>query len=179
MKAIVMLILFCASMYGADTTTNRASDITNKVTVHELDGGKSRLRSETVYRGKTPILRVLRTTRDGVTKTSRSYEVGGSLVMIESDEDGDGHFESITLFRPGTDDLEMFTREPDGSVKPVSTRTLLATRKQFAAFGDFTDKLADKLIFQKEDLTDEQLDDLLRETRRKFQEAEKEKVDEN
>jgi len=163
MKAFVILLLFCASLYGADTTTNKTSDITSKVTERERDGGKTHLHWETVYRGKTPILRVLQTTRDGVTKTSRSYQVGGTLVMIESDEDGDGRFESVTVVGPGTDDLEMFTRQSDGSVKPVSTKTLQATKKQLATVDDTAGKL-----FQKEDLTDEQISDLMQETRKKI-----------
>lgn len=172
MKTIAILMLFCASLYGADTGTN--SNITSKVMEHERDGGKTRLRFETIYRGKTPILRVLQTIRDGVTKTSRRYEVDGSLVMVESDEDGDGRFESVTLFRPGTDHLEMFTREPDGSVRPASTKTLHRTRKQLAA----VDEVAGKL-FQKEALTDEQIDELIQETRKKVQGAGREKTDDN
>ncbi|MBI2927642.1 MAG: hypothetical protein HYY24_18255 [Verrucomicrobia bacterium] len=171
MKTIAILMLFCASLYGADTSTNRTSDITSKVTERERDGGKTHLRWETVSRGKTPILRVLQTTRGGITKTSRSYEVDGKLVMIESDENGDGRFESVTLFRPGTDEMEMFTRQSDGSVKPASTKILEATKKQLATVDDMA-----TMLFQKEDLTDEQIGDLIQETRKKIQDAEREKT---
>jgi hypothetical protein len=44
MKTFVILLLLCASLYGADTTTNNTSDITSKVTERERDGGKTLLR---------------------------------------------------------------------------------------------------------------------------------------
>jgi len=173
MKTITILMLFCASLYGADTSTNTTSDITSRVFEHERDGGKTRLRLETFYRGKTPVLRILQTTKAGVTKTSRSYEVGGDLVMIESDEDADGRFESVTLLHPGTSDLEMFTRKPDGSVRPESTEILQATKKQLATVDDVV-----ATLFKKEDLTDDQIADLIQRMRKKIQDAEKEKTDE-
>jgi hypothetical protein len=173
MKTIAVLMLFCASLYGADSSTNKTSDITSKVSEHDRDAGKTHLRLETFYRGKTPVLRILQTTKAGITKTSRSYKVGGDLVMIESDEDADGRFESVTLLHPGTADLEMFARKSDGSVKPVSTETLQATKKQLAAVDDVASKL-----LQKEALSDDQIADLLQETRKKIQEAEKGKTNE-
>ena len=52
--------------------------------------------------------------------------------MAESDEDGDGSLESITVFRPDTDDFEMFTRQADGTVRPVSTQKLDSIKRQEA-----------------------------------------------
>ena len=124
MKTLTMLFLLCASVYGADiTTTNVVGDITTKVSERAAKDGKPEVRIETVYRGKTKILQTLsRPSKQGTLAiVSRSYLAGGDLVMIESDEDGDGVFERVSVHRPGTDDLEMFTRQQDGSVRPVNT----------------------------------------------------------
>lgn len=172
MKILVALILSWASLCNADNINTNASDITTKVSERERDGGKIRIRLETTSRNNKPILRILRTTRDGVTKVSRSYEVGDGLVMVETDEDGDDLFEQFSLFRPGTEDMEMFTRQPDGTVKPVSTQTLLATKKQVATVDDAVGKL-----FQKDGLTDRQLEELIQTAQRKIRDAEKEKSD--
>lgn len=174
MKILAALILSCASLYGADNINTNAPDITTKVLEREREGGKTRLRLKTISRNNEPILRILRTTRAGVTKVSRSYEVGEGLVMVETDEDGDGLFEAFSLFRPGKKDMEMFIRQLDGTVKPVSTQTLLATKKQVATVDDAVGKL-----FLKDGLTDRQFEDLIQATQRKIGDAEKEKSDVN
>jgi hypothetical protein len=92
--------------------------------------------------------------------------------MSESDKDGDGVFKCISLYRLGTDDLEMFQRQPDGSVKPVSTQTLEATKKQMEVISESAKKL-----IEKKDLTDQEISDSLQQTRQKVQELEKEKKD--
>jgi hypothetical protein len=61
--------------------------------------------------------------------------------MIESDENGDGFFESVAVFDPVTDDFEMFTRQADGSVKPVSTEALEAIKKKKVAADESLGKL--------------------------------------
>ena len=176
MKAIAVLILFCAPLYGADiTTTNTVGDITTKVSERTAKDGKPEVRVETVYRGKARILQTLsQPDKQGrLAIVSRSYLVGGDLVMIESDEDGDGMFERISLYRPGTDDFEMLTRQRDGSIKPLSTEKLVAYKQQKAA----TDKIMAE-SFQKmmeTDMTDEELGKLLEETKEKVQGVLKEK----
>jgi len=170
MKTLAALILSCASVYGADNINTNAPDITTKVVEHERDGGKVRLRVETTSRNGKPILVVFRTTRASLTKISRSYNVSDSLVMVENDEDGDGVLEAFSLFCPGTQDLEMFIRQSDGSVTPVSNQTLLATKKQMATVDDVVGKL-----FQKDGLTDRQLEELIQDTQKKIRAAEKEK----
>jgi len=175
MKTPALLILLCASAYGADTTTtNIVGDITTKISERTTKDGKPAVRIETVFRGKTKILQILsRSNKQGtLAVVSRSYLAGGDLVMIESDEDGDGVFERVSLHRPGTDDLEMFTRQPDGSVKPVSTQTLEATKKQAAVVSESMRKL-----IEKDDATDQEIGDSLQRTRQKVQDLEKEKKD--
>jgi hypothetical protein len=178
MKTLAILLLLCALVYGADTTTtNVVGDITTKVSERTAKDGKPEVRIETVYRGRTKILQTLsRPSKQGkLAIVSRSYLVGGDLVMIESDEDGDGVFERICLFRPGTDDLEMFTRQPDGSLKPVSTEKLVAFKQQELATSRIAAESFHKMT--ERDMTDEELGDLLQETREKVQDVLKEKQD--
>jgi hypothetical protein len=174
MKTLAILILLCASSYGADiTTTNITADITTK-TFERRDGdGKSSLHIETVYRGKTKVLMIMsQRNKQGVMTVTRNYLVGGKSVLAESDEDGDGFFESVMVFDPATDDFEMFIRKPDGSVKPISTQTLEATKKQTAVVDESLRKL-----FQKPDMSDKELSNLLEENRQKIESIEKEKKD--
>ena len=91
--------------------------------------------------------------------------------MTESDEDRDGFFDSIAVYRAGTTDMEVFIRQQDGSVIPVSGGTLAAFKKQNAAIVDLFDK-----AFEKGTDTDKAME-LMEEAQRKIQAAEREKTD--
>jgi hypothetical protein len=134
MKILIILILSCVSLYGSDitTTTNIVGDITTKISERTGKDGKPDLHIEMVYRGKIKVLRIVsRLNKQGtLAVVSRSYLVDGKLEMVESDDDGDGTLESITVFNPDTDNFEMFTRQPDGSVKPVSTQNWIQSRER-------------------------------------------------
>ena len=67
---------------------------------------------------------------------SRSYLFGRDLVMLESAEHTPGNLDSIYIYFPSTGDMEAFTRQADGSVKPVSTRLLLAYKEMHATEND-------------------------------------------
>jgi len=83
-RALVILLLFVAVGCFAEDT----SDITNRVVErHGTNDGRVDYRVEYVYRGKTKVL-VVRSGRNrqgSLAVTSRSYLVGGDLVMSESD----------------------------------------------------------------------------------------------
>ncbi len=165
MKTIVILILLCASAYGADiTTTNIAGEITTVVSERRTDDGKPKYRVETSYRGKERILRVTsRPNKQGkMAMTSRTYFAGGKLVMVESDDDGDGTFSHFAVFLPGTDDLEMFTREPDRSVKPASAKEIELVKKE-------SDLAVESFIKMKPGVSDQEIAKSLQETRQKIQ----------
>jgi hypothetical protein len=102
--------------------------------------------------------------------TARSYLADGKLVMVESDEDGDGTLESVTVFEPDTDRFDMFTRQPDGTVKPVSTQKLDFIRRQKA--------VADasmRELFDGSEKTNKEIGDLLEKNRQKIEAIKKEK----
>jgi hypothetical protein len=133
MKTLAILMLLCTSLYGADgmTTTNVVGDITTQVYQQNSDDGKLHLRRETVYRGKVEVMQSTTCYKDGKpTRATRSYYLDGKLVMFEYDEDGDGFFESFSLYNTMTGSFEKFTREADGSVKPLSTGSLDAIKKK-------------------------------------------------
>ena len=171
MKALAVLLLFVA--FGC--CGQEASTITNKVTEIDRDkDGKIDVRIETVYRGKTKVMMIMsRRNQQGVMAvTSRSYLADGKMVMVESDEDADGTLECITIFRPGTDRFEMFTRQPNGSVSPVSTQKLDSIKRQKA--------IADasmRELFDGSERTDEEIGDLLERNRQKIEAIKKEKKD--
>lgn len=87
MKLIVALFLFTFIGCKAQETNG----ITTKVFERDRNkDGKIDLRIETVSRGKTVILRIHTTVREGITNISRVYFSGGEIVVMETDETADG-----------------------------------------------------------------------------------------
>jgi len=167
MRILVIISLFVAiGCYAGDT-----SDITSKVFEKTNTDGTVSFRMVTTYRGKEKVMmEMFRPDAQGVLAiTSRSYLAGGDLVMTESDEHKSGRFDTFAVYGPGTDDMEVFTREADGSVKPVSTRTLSAYKQQTAAVSDFFSGLPTNA-------SDAEISKRLEETRQKIQNAEKQKT---
>lgn len=169
---LALLLLLVATCYAENT-----SGITNKVAEIDRDkDGKIDFRIETVYRDKTKVMMIMsRRNQQGViVVNSRSYLADGKLVMVESDDDGDGVLESIGVFEPSTDSFEMFTRQSDGNVKPVSTQKLVSIKRQKAVADESMKKL-----FDKPNMTDKEIGDLLEKNRQKMEEIKKERQDEN
>lgn len=163
MKTLVAFLLLVAfGCCGQD-----ASGITNKVTEIDRDkDGKVDVRIETAYRGKTKVMMTIsRRTQQGVMAIqSRSYLADGKLVMVESDEDADGTLESIAVFKPGSGFFEMFTRQADGTVTPVSTQKLDSIKRQ-KAVADATMQR----VFDGPEMTDKELVDLLEQNRQRIE----------
>ena len=173
MKTIAFLILLCASAYGADvTTTNVTGDITTVISERQTDDGKPKRRTETVYRGKEKILWIVsRPNKEGkMAVTSRFYFAGGKVVMSEYDEDGDGAFSHFAVYLPGTDDFEVFTREPDRSVRPASTKEIELIKKT----GDLA---VESFLKIKPGMSDQDIAKSLEETREKIRELQKQETD--
>ena len=74
------------------------------------------------------------------------------------------------LILPGRQEIEVFNRSVDGSIKPASPATLEAYKKQHAAIAEFWDKPPGK------DASGEKIPELIQETRKKIQNVEREKV---
>ena len=165
MKVIITVLLFCALGVAAQDTTSKVSEKRNP-------DGTLRWRIETTSRGKTPILRVHQTFKAGKTTATRSYMVGGEMVMLEADEDGDGLFETTIVYQPSKKDMEVFTREADGTPRPVSAQTLAAHKRQHAAIDELWDHAFDK------DMDADKFIDRMQDTQRKIRAAENEKTSE-
>jgi len=169
MKTFAIILLFAAiGCYAGDT-----SDITNKVFEMKGDDGKVSFRIETTYRGKAKVMmEMFRPNAQGMPViSSRSYFAGGDMVMSECDDHKSGKLDTIIVYHPGTDDIEMFTRQADGSVKPVSTQTLEAIKQEGAVTTNF-------FLTLPTNPSDEEISKRLKETQKKIQDIEKQKTDE-
>lgn len=170
MKTLVAILLFVATGCHAQETNG----ITSKAVERDTNkDGRPDFRVETVYRnGQKVMLIWSKPDAKGVLRvSSRSYLAGGDMVTTESDEDRDGVFETITVYRAGTTDTEVFTRQQDGSVAPVSGQELAAYKKKIAAMDEFWDKAFDK------DTSADKAMELMEAARCKLQAAEREKLD--
>jgi hypothetical protein len=92
--------------------------------------------------------------------------------MMESDDHKSGKLDTVVVYNPGKDDMEVFTRQADGSVKPVSARTLQAYKQQNAAVSDFV-----RTTLTGTNMSDAELSERIQETQQKIQDAEKQKTD--
>ena len=151
------------------------SDITNKIFEKKDKNGDVSIRIETTYRGKAKVMtETFRPNSQGLLViNARSYFADGALVMTESDEHKSGKLDTIAVYHPGTDEMEIFTRQTDGSVKAVSTQMLQAYKKQNAAVSDFFNTMQTDT-----NTTDAEISKRIQETQKKIQDAEKQKTDE-
>jgi hypothetical protein len=171
MKALALLFLFCAAAHGADiVTTNVVGDITTRIRERTSTPASY---METSYRGKKVVMRLMSLPiGNGKTNLSRSYYAAGEWVFMEEDDDGDGIFECVSIVIPDTDDLEIFTREPDGLVKPASTEKIRIVKEQIAT----TSKTTDKLFFSKKKISVEEIDKLLKQNREKLEKLQEREI---
>ncbi len=51
-------------------------------------------------------------------------------MYVESDEDGDGFFETLMLCGESMSDFEQFTRTRDGKIEPISTEEYLDLKEK-------------------------------------------------
>lgn len=168
MKTIITLILFCASPLAAEDTSTHVNESRNP-------DGILRWRVETTRRAKTPILLLFQTLKEGKTATTRSYMVDNQIVMVEADDDGDGHFETTLIFRPPTKNMEVFTRDPDGTPRPVSAQALAAYKRMHTAVDEFWSHPNN--IFDK-DADAEEFKERFEDMQKRIRDAEKEVKDE-
>jgi len=170
MKALALLLLLCTATRGAVfTTTNVVGDI-KTITRDRTSTPVSYM--ETSYRGKKEVMVLMRLPiGNGMTNLSRIYFANGESLLIEEDDDGDGFLETVSVSMPDNDDIEIFLRGRDGSVKPASTEKVRLVKEQIAT----TSKTNDKLLSGK-DLSVEQTDQLLKENREKLEKLQEKEI---
>lgn len=137
-----MTLLICGALAGcrkSDTPKQINADIrTESQEFTKPRVGKVRI--ETTYRGDERILMVMSYSN----VTTRTFCLHGNPMYVESDEDGDGFFESLMISGETMSDFEQYRRLPDGGVEPISKEEYLdlkqkvdeATERMNQAFRD-------------------------------------------
>jgi hypothetical protein len=138
--ALLSLVGFVviASCYAAD-----ADGLSTKVAEVDRDkDGRPDARTEIVSRhGQKQMMVLSRADKSGEWRvTARSFYVGPHMAVTEADEDGDGFFEMVVVYREDPKDLNAFVRERDGSVRPADAKVVEALRKQDAVLSEFWSK---------------------------------------
>ena len=112
----VFTLLTCFALLGCQHSHNPSGEIRTE----RNSGTKGFL--ERTYRGDDLVLTHF---SNGVNNAqARTFHFAGREAFGESDEDGDGFFETLTVFGKTMSEFDMFTRKPDGSIAPVSTADL-------------------------------------------------------
>lgn len=115
MKTIWTLFA-CLVLAGCRSNQSPSGDIRTE----RSSGTKGFL--ERTYRGDDLVLTHF---SNSVNNTqARIFYFAGREAFAESDEDGDGFFETLTVYGDTMSEFDMFTRKPDGSIVPVSTSDL-------------------------------------------------------
>ena len=134
----LLLVLLIAAASAAD-----AYGLSSKVAEVDRDkDGKPDVRTEVIARdGAKQMMVMSRADEGGAWKvTARSFYVGSRMAVTESDEDGDGFFEMVVVYREEPEDVNAFVRERDGSVRPAEVKVVDALRKQNAVLTEFWSK---------------------------------------
>ncbi len=153
-------------------SSSGTNDITTKVSERDRDkDGKPDSRTEQYFRNGQRVMVVMSrvNAKGGWNVTSRAYHVGGKTVSIEGDDDGDGVFETLIVYRADSDDMEVFTRDASGSVRPASTQVLEAHKRQNAAFAEFFEN-----TLMATNLDSATVEERIRATQKKIQETQQE-----
>ena len=82
---------------------------------HERKALNKGVTIDRTYRGKTCIMFEITKPKT----RARCFFVQGKMVATESDEDGDGFFETLTVFGEDRKDFECFVRSTNGTVVPL------------------------------------------------------------
>lgn len=146
------LILFTSVSIcvGGESDVTPAQVPPTKITTKQRevrDGGQVIASVETVYRGKD---RILDSTKYMVARGNyaaggrfRIYRVGGKPVLLEEDYKGDGNVTIRVFGRSGSlEDFEVFKRQSNGSIEPVSSAELARLKREDREMGQFSESFA-------------------------------------
>ena len=125
-RLLVRILLGVAAFVSASQAQD--ADITTKTGVISGKGGKPDIRWESIYRGKSCIMRVMSEKRASgeFVPYARSFHLGDALV-VDSDEDRDGFFETFAVTgktEGGRRQVEVFRRDRDGTMRAISGEEL-------------------------------------------------------
>jgi hypothetical protein len=131
MKPLLAILMFAAIGCFANQTNN----VTSKVHERKDKDGKVIGSYEEFFRGKDKIMMTTSfpDSQGQIDIRSRSYFLHGEMMMTELAVRRDDKPDTILVYHPGTEDIEVFRRKSDGSVNPASTELALAFASQRAA----------------------------------------------
>jgi hypothetical protein len=131
---LLLALVICASVCRAQ------EDTTTKTIVAPGKAGRPDIRCDSTYRGKKCIMRVFSEKRVSgeFVPYARSFQIAHAM-LTESDEDRDGFFETLAIIddTDGRSFVEVFKRERDGSVHPVTREELKKTQESFDRMAAF------------------------------------------
>jgi hypothetical protein len=155
MKALLILLTMAATGCFANETNNIWSKphndgfffglaakvvsepphVTSDIQEFKDKDGKCFTSVEQVYRGKDEIMSVVRSlnSQGDLVVKSRNYFFHGDIVMTEMAVRMDDKLDTILLRHPGSEDLEVFRRQDDGSVRPANPELVQAFINQESA----------------------------------------------
>jgi hypothetical protein len=131
------------SVMVAACHAGEADGLSSKVAEVDRDkDGRPDVRMEVISRdGAKQMMVMSRADESGAWKvTATSFYVGPHMAVTESDEDGDGFFEMVAVYREDPEDVNAFVRDRDGSVRPAEVKMVEALRKQNAVLTEFWSK---------------------------------------
>jgi hypothetical protein len=127
--------------------------VTSKISDYKDKDGKCISSLEEIYRGKDEIMLVTRSlnSKGDLVVKSRNYIIHGNIVMSEMAFDKGDKLNIILVRHPGSENLEVFRRQDDGSVRPASTELVQAFINQDSAMSrmgpdDFNDAKNQEII---------------------------------
>ena len=137
----------------ASKVVNEPPYVASKIYEYKDNHGKCVGSMEEVYRGNDKIMMVMRSLNSlgDLVVSSRSYFIHGDMVMTEMATRKDDKLDTIIFRHIDSDDLEVFRRQADGSVRPASTELVQAFINQNSVMSkmgsdDFNDVKNQKIL---------------------------------
>ena len=142
MRSVVVVGFLLAAVVSRADGADREGVSTKTAEVDRDKNGRPDVRTEILSRdGQKQMMVMSRADESGEWRvTARSFYVGPHMAVTEADEDGDGFFEMVVVYREDPKDVNAFVRERDGSVRPAATKVVEALRKQDAVLTEFWSK---------------------------------------
>jgi len=142
MRSVFVIGFLLAAVVSRADAADREGVSTKTAEVDRDKDGRPDVRTEIVSRGGQKQMMVMsRTDKSGEWKVAaRSFYVGPHMAVTEADEDGDGFFEMVVVYREDPKDMNAFVRERDGSVRPAEVKVVEMLRRQDTVLTEFWSK---------------------------------------
>ena len=115
---LICLCLVCILLEGCKG--GMESRVLPSLRTEEHKSEKNNLYTKKVYRGQKLIYADMR--MNGC--ATRLYCIDGEPIVSESDEDGDGFMERVTLMTSKPEKMEIFIRNKEGDIAPMKSSEL-------------------------------------------------------